>query len=92
MTSNGFVVVSCGAGGSSNTSGDSVTARARIEVNDHAILSVTNNGSLGGSIRVDATLCFPVKKGDTVFVSASASHSFGNDASGDVSATFYPCL
>lgn len=87
MTSNGFIVVSCKAGASSNTSSDIVTARARIEVNDHVILSVTNQKS------VDATLCFPVKKGDTVFVSASASHSSAGDSlSGDVSATFFPCL
>ena len=92
MTSNGFVVVSCIASATGNTPSDSVTARARIEVNDHLILSVTNKGSSGSSASVDATLCFPVKKGDTVFVSAGASHSVGNDISGDVSATFYPCL
>ena len=92
MTSNGFVVVSCVARASSNTSGDSVTARARIEVNDHVILSVHNQGSLSSSASIDATLCFPVKKGDTVFVSAGASHSVGDSVSGDVSATFYPCL
>lgn len=92
MTSNGFVVVSCVARASSNTSGDSVTARARIEVNDHLILSVTNQGLLSSSASVDATLCFPVKKGDTVFVSAGATHSVGDSVSGDVSATFFPCL
>ena len=92
MTSNGFVVVSCMASATGNTSGDSVTARARIEVNDHLILSVTKQGSSGSSASVDATLCFPVKKGDTVFVSAGASHSVGDSVSGDVSATFFPCL
>lgn len=92
MTSNGFVVVSCVAGASGNTSGDSVKATARIEVNDHLILSVTNQGSSGRSASVDAMLCFPVKKGDTVFVSAGATHSVGDSRSGDVSATFFPCL
>ena len=92
MTSNGFVIVSCVAGASSNTSGDHVTAKAMIKVNDHLILSVTNQGLLSSSASVDATLCFPVKKGDTVFVSAYASHSVGNSVSGDVSATFFPCL
>ena len=92
MTSNGFVVVSCVAGATANTSGDSVTAKAYIEVNDHLILSVTNHGLLSSSASVDATLCFPVKKGDTVFVSAGATHSVGDSVSGDVSATFFPCL
>ena len=92
MTSNGFVVVSCVAGISSNTSGDNVTAKAIIKVNDHLILNVTNQGLLSSSASVDATLCFPVKKGDTVFASAYGSHSVGNSESGDVSATFFPCL
>ena len=92
MTSNGFVVVSCVAGATANTSGDSVTAKAYIEVNNHLILSVTNYGLLSSSASVDATLCFPVKKGNTVFVSAYASHSVGDSVSGDDSATFFPCL
>ena len=92
MTSNGFVVASCVVRASGNTSGDSVTARARIEVNDHVILSVAKEGLYGNSATVDATLCFPVKKGDTVFISASASISSGGYISGDVSATFFPCL
>ena len=92
MTSNGFVVASCVASVSGNTSGDSVTASAWIKVNDHVILDVTNKGSSGSSASVDATLCFPVKKGDTVFVSASGSHSVGDSSSGGVSATFFPCL
>lgn len=92
MTSNGFVVVSCVVEASSNTSGDDITAKASIEVNAHAILSLTKQAVLGGSLNIHTTLCFPVKKGDTVFVSAGATHSVGDPVSGDVSATFFPCL
>lgn len=84
MTSNGFVVVNCAARTSLNASGDSVEAAIRIEVNDHLIFSVTNQGASGSSGSIEATPCFLVKKGDTV--SAYANHSF------DVSATFFPCL
>ena len=92
MTSNGFVVASCMSGIIANAPSDIMTARARIEVNDHVILSVAKEGLYGNSATVDATLCFPVKKGDTVFISASASISSGGYISGDVSATFFPCL
>lgn len=93
MTSNGFVVVSCFVEAGSNTAGETVTAKTNIEVNAHSILSLTKQSSMGGGVELRTMLCFPVKKGDTVFVSVGASHSSAGDPiSGDVSATFFPCL
>ena len=93
MTSNGFVVVSCFVEAGSNTGGETVTAKTNIEVNAHSILSLTKQSSMGGGVELRTMLCFPVKKGDTVFVSVGASHSSaGGPISGDVSATFFPCL
>lgn len=93
MTSNGFVVVSCFVEAGSNTDGETVTAKTNIEVNAHSILSLTKQSSMGGGVELRTMLCFPVKKGDTVFVSVGASHSSAGDPiSGDVSATFFPCL
>lgn len=93
MTSNGFVVVSCFVEAGSNTEGETVTAKTNIEVNAHSILSLTKQSSMGGGVELRTMLCFPVKKGDTVFVSVGASHSSAGDPiSGDVSATFFPCL
>lgn len=93
MTSNGFVVVSCFVEASPVIEGETVTAKTNIEVNAHSILSLTKNSSMGGGVELRTMLCFPVKKGDTVFVSVGASHSSAGDPiSGDVSATFFPCL
>ena len=93
MTSNGFVVVSCFVEAGSNIEVETVTAKTNIEVNAHSILSLTKLSSMGGGVELRTMLCFPVKKGDTVFVSAHASHSSAGDPiSGDVSATFFPCL
>lgn len=93
MTSNGFVVVSCFVEASSAIQGETVTATTNIEVNAHSILSLTKQSSMGGGVELRTMLCFPVKKGDTVFVSVGASHSSAGDPiSGDVSATFFPCL
>lgn len=93
MTSNGFVVVSCFVEASSVIEGETVTAKTNIEVNDHSILSLTKRSSMGGGVELRTMLCFPVKKGDTVFVSVGASHSSAGDPiSGDISATFFPCL
>ena len=93
MTSNGFVVVSCFVEAGSNTEGETVTAKTNIEVNAHSILSLTKQSSMGGGVELRTMLCFPVKKGDTVFVSVGARHSSAGDPiSGDVSATFFPCL
>lgn len=93
MTSNGFVVVSCFVEASSIVEGESVTAKTNIEVNDHSILSLTKRSPIGGDVELRTMLCFPVKKGDTVFVSVSAIHDRAdNPISGDISATFFPCL
>lgn len=93
MTSNGFVVVSCFVEASSVIEGETVTAKTNIEVNAHSILSLTKRSSMGGGVELRTMLCFPVKKGDTVFVSVGASHSsIDAPISGDVSATFFPCL
>lgn len=93
MTSNGFVVVSCFVEASSITEGETVIAKTDIEVNAHSILSLTKRSSIGSGVELRTMLCFPVKKGDTVFVSVGASHSsVGDPISGDISATFFPCL
>ena len=92
MTSNGFVIASCYISGSAVAPEDNIVAKVNIEVNAHSILSLTKQSANGGATDIDASLCFPVKKGDTVFVSAHATHNVGDGISGDVSATFFPCL
>ena len=70
MTSNGVVIASASA-----------SSKIEFKVNGNTILVQRSAESNSASDIATATLCFPVRKNDTVFISADV-----------ISATFFPCL
>ena len=92
MTSNGFVIASCSASSSAQSPSDAVSAKISFTVNGKIITVQQSTANNGASADASATLCFPVKKGDTVFITAIETHTVGNDTQGKVFATFFPCL
>ena len=92
MVSNGFVIASCSASSNAHTEGDTVSAKISFTVNGKIITVQQSTAHNGASADASATLCFPVKKGDTVLITAIETHTVGDGTHGNVFATFFPCL